>query len=158
MRFSRFLLTATAGFAVCFFQPTIAAFAQGQPALSGTVSSAEEGKMEGVVVTARKDGATMTISVVSDGQGRYSFPADRLDAGHYTLTMKAVGYDLDGTIAADVAAGKTASADLALKKTKNLTAQLSNAEWLASMPGASGAVSGAKAAAAVSRADFLAGL
>jgi virginiamycin B lyase len=135
MRLSRLLLTATAGIAVCFFQSTGAAMAQGQPALGGTVSSAEEGKMEGVVVSARKDGATMTISVVSDAQGRYAFPAAKLDDGHYTLTMKAVGYDLDGSPAADVAAGKSASADLKLTKTKNLTAQLSNAEWLASVPG-----------------------
>ena len=30
--------------------------------------------MEGVVVRARKAGATMTVSVVSDAQGRNSFP------------------------------------------------------------------------------------
>jgi virginiamycin B lyase len=132
MQLRQFLLTATAGFAVLAFQP---AFAQAPAALTGTVSSAEEGKMEGVVVSAKKDGGTMTISVVSDAQGRYSFPANRLEPGHYAIGMKAVGYDLAGNAAADVAAGKSASLDLKLAKTKNLTAQLSNAEWLASMPG-----------------------
>ena len=45
------------------------------PALSGQVSSAEEGAMEGVLVSAKKAGATITITVVSDKDGRYSFPA-----------------------------------------------------------------------------------
>ena len=30
--------------------------------------------MEGVVVNARRDGANFTVSVVSDAQGKYSFP------------------------------------------------------------------------------------
>src|SRR6266851_6325822 len=41
------------------------------PALSGRVSSAEEGAMEGVLVSAKKAGSTITITVVSDAQGRY---------------------------------------------------------------------------------------
>src|SRR5262249_45851337 len=36
---------------------------------------------------------------------------------------------------ATVAAGKTASVDLKLPKTKNLAHQLTNAEWIASIPG-----------------------
>ena len=112
------------------------ALAQGGPAaLSGQVSSAEEGNMEGVVVSARKDGATFTVSVVTGKDGRYSFPASRLEPGHYTLTARAVGYDLDGANAANIAAGKPAEAQLKLKKTANLAAQLTNAEWLMSMPG-----------------------
>jgi hypothetical protein len=38
--------------------------------------------------------------------------------------------------AADVKAGATATADLKLAPTKNLSAQLTNAEWLASAPAA----------------------
>ncbi len=115
-------------------QPT-AALAQSGAALSGQVSSAEEGAMEGVVVSARRDGASYTISVVSDDQGRYSFPADRLEPGNYALDIRAVGFELDGSISADVVAGSTASADLALAPTRNLSAQLTNAEWLLSIPG-----------------------
>ena len=40
--------------------------------------------MEGVVVSAKKDGSTITISVVTDAQGRYAFPADRLEPGKYS--------------------------------------------------------------------------
>src|SRR4030095_3609851 len=36
---------------------------------------------------------------------------------------------------ADVAAGKAAASDVKLTKTRNLSAQLNNAEWLMSMPG-----------------------
>jgi streptogramin lyase len=108
--------------------------AQTPPTLSGTVSSAEEGMMEGVLVSAKKDGSTITTTVVSDNQGRYSFPAGRLDPGHYALSIRAVGYELDSPKGADVAAGNTAAADVKLVKTKRLAAQLSNAEWALSVP------------------------
>jgi virginiamycin B lyase len=103
-------------------------------ALTGQVTSAEEGLMEGVVVSAKKQGSTITVSVVTDAKGQYSFPAARLDAGHYAIAIRAAGYDLDGSKTADVAAGG-AKADLKLVKTRNLANQLSNAEWLNSAPG-----------------------
>ena len=106
-----------------------------QSALTGQVSSAEEGNMEGVVVSAKKDGTTITVSVVTNDKGQYSFPAARLEPGRYTVTMRAAGYDLDGDKTAEVTAGKEARADLTLKKTGNLAAQLTNADWLNSMPG-----------------------
>jgi len=109
--------------------------AQSAAGLTGKVTSAEEGPMEGVVVSARKDDSTMTVSAVSDKQGHFSFPASRLEPGRYTLKARAVGYDLDGSNAIDVATGKVAEADLKLKKTRNLSAQLTNAEWLLSLPG-----------------------
>src|SRR5262249_334188 len=99
------------------------------------VSSTEEGQMEGVLVSAKKDDSTITVTVVSDGKGRYSFPASRLAPGHYSLKIRAVGYDLDGPKAVDIATDKATTADIKLRKTKNLSAQLTNAEWLASMPG-----------------------
>ena len=49
------------------------AFAQTAAALSGSVTSAKEGAVEGVVVSARKDGSTITVSVISDDKGRFSF-------------------------------------------------------------------------------------
>ena len=65
-------------------------------ALSGQVSSAEESAMEGVVVSAKKAGSTITVSVVSDAQGNFSFPAGRLEPGSYALRIRAAGYELDG--------------------------------------------------------------
>ena len=104
-------------------------------ALSGQVSSAEEGVMEGVVVSARRAGSTVTVSVVSDAQGHYAFPTERLAPGAYTLRIRAAGYELQGHAAAEIAA-QPASVDLTLRKTRHLATQLSNAEWLASLPGA----------------------
>ena len=52
-----------------------AVHAQSGVALTGLVTSDEEGPMEGVVVTARREGSTISISVVTDDKGRYTFPA-----------------------------------------------------------------------------------
>jgi virginiamycin B lyase len=107
------------------------------PALSGRVSSQEEGNMEGVLVRAKKTGSTIAVSVVSDAQGRYSFPADRLDAGQYAITIRATGYMLEGPNAVTVGAQKNASADLKLRKAtvSETASQLSDSEWLMSWPG-----------------------
>jgi hypothetical protein len=47
--------------------------ARAAAALTGQVSSAEEGAMEGVVVSARKDGSTISISVVTGRAGPLCF-------------------------------------------------------------------------------------
>src|SRR5262245_65090861 len=72
-------------------------------ALTGLVTSAEEGPMEGVLVSAKKSGSTTTITVVSDQQGRYRFPSAKLEPGQYTIRIRAVGYDLDGRKTAEIA-------------------------------------------------------
>jgi len=106
----------------------------GPVALTGQVSSQEEGVMEGVVVSAKRDGSTVTVSVVSDDQGRYRFPKAKLEPGKYALSIRAVGYETDGPRSVDVRA-EGATADFRLSKTDDLASQLSNAEWLMSMPG-----------------------
>ena len=77
-------------------------------ALAGKVSSAEESIMEGVLVSARREGSNLTLTVVTDAQGRYQFPAAKLEPGKYALTTRAVGYDLARRASVDVAAGSTA--------------------------------------------------
>jgi len=104
-------------------------------ALAGRVASAEEGPMEGVVVSAYREGSVVTVSVVSDQDGHYRFPAARLAPAHYFLDIRADGYELAGKGVVDLAKGKEATADLTLRKTRNLAAQLNDAEWLESMPG-----------------------
>ena len=72
------------------------ASAQGAPpALSGKIASDREGAMEGVLVSAKKPGSTITVTVVSDAKGDYAFPADRLAPGSYKLTIGAAGYALE---------------------------------------------------------------
>jgi len=113
---------------------SICAQAQTAPTLSGQVSSTEEGAMEGVLVSAKKEGSTIAKTVVSDDKGRFSFPAAKLEPGAYAITIRAAGYDLVGPKRIEIGAAG-ASADLKLAKTRNITAQLSNAEWLMSAPG-----------------------
>ena len=91
--------------------------------------------MEGVLVSAKKAGSTMTITVVSDEQGRYRFPSSKLPPGQYALRIRAVGYDLESPSMIEVGTGNTAIADLKLRKAADPAAQLSNAEWFASLPG-----------------------
>src|SRR5207247_4156044 len=62
-------------------------------------------------------------------------PASKLEPGTYALKIRAVGYDLDNGKPVEIAAQKTATHDLKLRKTEDLAAQLSNAEWMASAPG-----------------------
>jgi len=109
--------------------------AQPSLAIRGRVSSADEPAMEGVIVTAKKADATIATSVVTNARGEFQFPATRLEAGTYSLRIRAVGYDLSSTSTVAVESGKTAVADLTLDKTTTLTSQLTNAEWLASFPG-----------------------
>ena len=103
--------------------------------LTGRVSSAAEGAMEGVLVSARKDGSTITYTVVSDATGRFDFAPAKLAAGRYALLIRAVGFELDGAAIADVPAQGAANLDLKLRKTRDLAAQITNAEWFISMPG-----------------------
>jgi hypothetical protein len=102
--------------------------------LSGQVSSEAEGMMEGVLVSAKKDGSTITTTVVSNDKGQFSFPAGKLEPGKYNITIRAAGYTLAGPKTVDVAAAG-ATADVKLNKARNIAPQLSNGEWLASIPG-----------------------
>src|SRR6185295_4715159 len=105
-------------------------------ALSGKVSSQAEGPMEGVLIGAKKTGSTISTWVVSNAQGQYSFPRDRMAPGTYALSIRAVGYTLPGT-SVDVGAQPTQQ-DLTLAKvtgTSKLAMQLSNGELLMSVPG-----------------------
>src|SRR5260370_16473744 len=66
--------------------------AQTGVAISGTVSSAQEGTMEGVLVTAKKDGAHISTTAASDNKAHYAFPADRLEPGHYNIKIRATAF------------------------------------------------------------------
>ncbi len=133
MRMKRFAAILLAGISAIALHSV--SWAQNAPALTGEVRSAEEGPMGGVTVTATRDKSTVAVTAITDDRGRYDFPADRLVPGTYSLTIRAVGYDLDGKPTANVAAEQTVTADIKLKKTRNLVAQLTSAEWLASWPG-----------------------
>lgn len=103
--------------------------------LSGVVGSAADGPLEGVLVSVKPVGGTITTTVVSDKQGRYSFPAGKLKNGNYNLTLKATGYDAEKPDTTVTVGEKPSALNLKMVKTADLSAQLSSAEWFISMPG-----------------------
>src|SRR6202521_2868175 len=101
-------------------------------ALTGKVTSQAEGPMEGVIVGAKKAGSTIATWVVSNAQGQYTFPRERLEPGKYAISVRAAGYELPNT-SVDVTA-QPAQLDLQLNKVTSaskLAMQLSNGELLA---------------------------
>src|SRR3989442_1515484 len=91
--------------------------------------------MEGVLVTANRTGSKVAVTVVSNDQGQYSFPRGRLEPGQYSVRVRAVGYEVEDPKPAEVNAQTTTTMDLKLRKTQDLSRQLSNGEWLLSMTG-----------------------
>src|SRR4051794_6449838 len=90
MRMHRYVLSITTGLAIAFACSPV--WAQGPAALSGKVSAPGEAAMEGVLVSAKKAGGTITVTVVSDENGSYSFPAAKLSPGQYAISIRPVGY------------------------------------------------------------------
>jgi streptogramin lyase len=108
-------------------------------ALTGTVGSAAEPRMEGVLVSAKRQGSTKTITVVTNADGLYSFPRGRLEPGRYDVSVRAAGYVLPtptSTMSADVVAGHGARLDLTLRASNVLerALQMTDPEWLVSYP------------------------
>jgi virginiamycin B lyase len=130
VRASLYAILASAAVAFAALGPS--AHAQTAASLTGKVSSVEEGVMEGVIVSAKK--GIVTVSVVTNDKGEFSFPASKLAPGEYTLSIKAGGYDLDGPKNVTLAS-KPSAIDVKLVKTKNIAPQLSNQEWIHSVPG-----------------------
>ncbi|MGH9678621.1 MAG: carboxypeptidase regulatory-like domain-containing protein, partial [Candidatus Acidiferrales bacterium] len=129
------LFTGLTGAIVCLLLAASLLDAAPQQVLTGTVRSDAEGLMEGVLVSAKRVGGTITTTVVTDETGRYSFPEDRLEPGNYNLTIRATGYDLSNS-PRTVTIGKNDQVmDFKLVKTKDLAGQLSWTEWLMSIPG-----------------------
>jgi len=95
--------------------------------------------MEGVVVSAKRPGSTIMVSVSTNAQGQYSFPQDRLAPGAYDVTIRAAGYTLKPT-AATIQSGAATQLDLTLAKAAPdvLALQMSNSEWIQSAPGTPG--------------------
>jgi streptogramin lyase len=79
--------------------------------LSGTVSAAAGQKLDGVTVSAKKVGSTITTSVYSDKDGNYYFPA--MADGQYKVWAQALGFER-GDATVDLS-GAAKRADISLK-------------------------------------------
>src|SRR6478736_3759700 len=127
-------LAATMLVGIVSMQVTHAAEGGSSAALSGTVSSQADGPMEGVLIGAKRSGSTITTWVVSNAQGQYSFPRDRMQPGHYAISIRAVGYELPAATSADVRSSET-RLELPLTKITRpmrIATQMSNAELIMS--------------------------
>ena len=100
--------------------------------LAGTVTGADGTPMEGVAVSAKAEGVTMTTSVWTDHDGAYTFP--QLEAGSYHVWAQAVGFDRP--VAQDViTSGKTTQQNFTLKPIQNFERQLSTISGVSSRLG-----------------------
>jgi mono/diheme cytochrome c family protein len=59
--------------------------------LAGTITSPTGQKMEGVLVTAQKDGSTVQTSVYTDQNGEYYFPV--MEDGNYAVWAQTLGFE-----------------------------------------------------------------
>src|SRR5215471_3102219 len=80
------LLASVAGLAMGF----TAGGASADLLLSGSITSASGHKLEGVQVSAKKEGSTITTSVYTDQNGDYFFPA--MADGKYQVWAQALGF------------------------------------------------------------------
>jgi streptogramin lyase len=136
MRCSDFRLTlATAAALALTGALPLARAAAPRLALSGEVTSPQGAPMEGVIVGATRAGSTISTEVVSNHVGDYAFPASRLGPGRYRLEIRAIGYALAGPGDVTVRRESTATANLRLRTVADIDDQMTNADWLISMPG-----------------------
>jgi hypothetical protein len=82
--------------------------------ISGTVTGPDGAPFRGAFVQARHAGLKMTVSVLSDNQGRYV--VENLPAGDYRLLVRSVGYKADVKAGVKLDADQNMSHDFALQK------------------------------------------
>ena len=103
------------------------------PTLVGTVRTGDGQPLEGVAVSARETGSTITRTVFTDQGGEFFFPA--LSVGRYRLWAQATGFD---AARADVALdpAHTTRHAFTMQPLADITMQLMGSEWLESLPSA----------------------
>ena len=99
--------------------------------LFGTVKSASNQALEGVVVSARGAGTTITTSVFTDEAGRYYFP--HLEPAQYRVWAQAVGFEAVRT-ELEISYQSDTKRDFTLNTVKDFTKQLSGPEYINALP------------------------
>ena len=119
-RIATSLATTTA---LCLSLTVIASSASSADAaevvLSGSIKSAAGEKMEGVTVSAKAEGSTITTTVFTDETGAYYFPP--LEAGKYKVWAQALSFE---TTKSDVDLAAKKSQDFVLKPMTDFEAQV----------------------------------
>lgn len=99
--------------------------------LVGSARASDGSAMEGVAVSARAMGKSITTSVFTDERGEYLFPP--LDSGRYEVWAQAVGYETTRA-AVTVDATRQTTHSITLSTIKDITPHVSGSEWLAALP------------------------
>jgi len=106
--------------------------------LRGVVVDEVGAPMEGVLVIAKPQQGDWLVSVASNAQGVFAFPANRLPMGDYTLSVRVTGFDLIETAGREVSISSSPQ-EISLKLSpvsrEQLASQLTSLEWLRSWPG-----------------------
>jgi streptogramin lyase len=98
--------------------------------LTGAVHSDSGQKLEGVTLSAKADGQSITTTVFTDEQGDYYFPAT-MTAGNYAVWAQAEGYDT-GRVEVELRQGVRRQ-DFTLKVTKDVVKQMTGQEYVTSL-------------------------
>src|SRR5262245_22168467 len=126
--------TTKALFAAASLLAAIAAYASDRP-LSGAIVSPTGQKLEGVTVSAKREGSTITTSVYTDASGGYYFPP--LPEGKYRVWAQALGFERS-TAAVDLSAARNANFTLQeITDTERRFRQLPGEMMVAALPEAS---------------------
>ena len=104
--------------------------------LTGTVTGPDGAPFRAAFVQARNAGLKMTVSVLSDNQGKYV--VENLPAGDYRLTIRAVGFKADAKSGVKLTADQNATQDFALQKGMVRWTDISIYQGLALLPDARG--------------------
>ena len=121
-----------AGLALITFSASIGF---GASPFAGFVKDTSGVALNGVFVSAKREGSTYSVTVYSDDAGRFRFP--ELASGTYTITAHAGGFQSRNSKVA-VKDGQTVPLDFTLGAETNpveLLKQATASEWLASLPG-----------------------
>jgi streptogramin lyase len=97
-------------FLVCAASLAASAVHAADQLLSGAITSRSGQKLEGVTVSAKREGSTITTSVYTDAAGNYVFPP--LPSGKYGVWAQALGFEMS-----------KAAVDLSAARRQNLTLQ-----------------------------------
>src|SRR5215472_19213742 len=93
---------------LCLASPAVQA-----ATISGTLTAPDGAPLRAAFVQARHAGLKMTVSVLTDNNGRYL--AENLPAGEYRVSVRATGYKADTRSGIMLAADQEASYDFKLQ-------------------------------------------
>src|ERR1700674_1559960 len=104
--------------------------------ISGTVTGPDGAPFRGAFVQARHAGLKMTVSVLTDNQGRYA--VENLPEGDYRVQVRATGYRADTKTGVKLTADQNAAFDFALAPTAVRWTDISIYQGLELLPEARG--------------------